>query len=210
MDAVADVHDALAELRAEGFTIAALERTPDAVGPAEVPAEAFPLALVLGNEVPGVPPDVLAAADRVVGLPQYGVKASLNVSVAFGRSGGLRVLALARARAAGGSGSEAPGRVGRAAGLRPPPPSRISRGPSRAGVHRPGLQGTSSTAAVNVAEAAGKSASGSAAWCCSLSAPTSGSTSRRSSAAAAAARRGPSTSRPSRPTTGPAGWWTPC
>lgn len=79
-----DVHDALARLRADGYTVAALERTPDAVAPSAVPAEAFPLALVLGNEVSGVPPDVLAAADLVVGLPQYGVKASLNVSVAFG------------------------------------------------------------------------------------------------------------------------------
>ena len=80
----ADVHDALAALRAEGYSVAALERTPGAVAPAEVPAAAFPLALVLGNEVHGVPPDVLAAADRVVGIPQYGVKESLNVSVAFG------------------------------------------------------------------------------------------------------------------------------
>lgn len=79
-----DVHGALAALRAEGYSVAALERAPGAVGPAEVPAGAFPLALVLGNEVDGVPPDVLEAADLVVGLPQYGAKASLNVSVAFG------------------------------------------------------------------------------------------------------------------------------
>lgn len=79
-----DVHEALAGLRAEGYTVAALERAPGAVAPADVPAAAFPLALVLGNEVDGVPGDVLAAADLVVGLPQYGTKASLNVSVAFG------------------------------------------------------------------------------------------------------------------------------
>ena len=78
------VHDALGRLRTEGYTVAALERTDRAVAPSAVPAGAFPLALVLGNEVDGVPPDVLAAADLVVGLPQYGVKASLNVSVAFG------------------------------------------------------------------------------------------------------------------------------
>ena len=81
---VESVHQALASLRSEGYSVAALERAPGAVAPAEVPAAAFPLALVLGNEVQGVPPDVLAAADRVIGLPQYGVKASLNVSVAFG------------------------------------------------------------------------------------------------------------------------------
>ena len=78
------VHDALAALRGEGYTIAALEIAPGAVAPGAVPASAFPLALVLGNEVAGVPPDVLEQADLIVGLPQYGVKASLNVSVAFG------------------------------------------------------------------------------------------------------------------------------
>ena len=81
---VPDVHEAIRALRAEGFTIAALERADGAVAPEAVPASAFPLALVVGNEVSGVAPDVLAAADLVVGLPQYGTKASLNVSVAFG------------------------------------------------------------------------------------------------------------------------------
>ena len=79
-----DVHDALAGLRADGYTVAALERAPGAVEPADVPDTAFPLALVLGNEVWGVPTEVLETADLVVGLPQYGVKDSLNVSVAFG------------------------------------------------------------------------------------------------------------------------------
>jgi tRNA G18 (ribose-2'-O)-methylase SpoU len=80
----ADVETALDGLRAEGYTVAALERTPASVYPSAVPAGAFPLALVLGNEVAGVPGGVLAAADLVVGLPQYGSKGSLNVSVAFG------------------------------------------------------------------------------------------------------------------------------
>ena len=74
----------LGRLRAEGWTLAALELTPDAVGPAAVPIDAFPLALVLGNEVDGVAPDVLARCDLAVALPQYGVKSSLNVSVACG------------------------------------------------------------------------------------------------------------------------------
>ena len=82
--AIEDVHDAIRTLRGEGYTIAALEITDGAVPPSAVPAGAFPLALVLGNEVSGVPRDVLDAADLVVGLPQYGVKSSLNVSVAFG------------------------------------------------------------------------------------------------------------------------------
>ena len=59
-------------------------RMEGAIEPSEVARSQFPLALVLGNEVMGVPADVLDAVDLVVGLPQYGIKASLNVSVAFG------------------------------------------------------------------------------------------------------------------------------
>ena len=98
---VPDVHEALAALRADGYTVAALERAEGAVRPDAVPAGAFPLALVVGNEVDGVASDVLARVDFVVGLPQYGTKASLNVSVAFGVAAyGL----VARWQALGGDG----------------------------------------------------------------------------------------------------------
>jgi tRNA G18 (ribose-2'-O)-methylase SpoU len=95
--------DALAlvgQLKAEGYTVAALERAEGAVGIEAVEARHFPLALVLGNEVSGVPPDLLAAADLVLALPQYGVKSSLNVSVAFGVAA-YGLVARYRARAAG-------------------------------------------------------------------------------------------------------------
>jgi tRNA G18 (ribose-2'-O)-methylase SpoU len=79
--------DALAlvrRLKTEGYTVVTLERAAGAVGVEDVEADHFPLALVLGNEVSGVDPALLAAADLVLALPQYGVKSSLNVSVAFG------------------------------------------------------------------------------------------------------------------------------
>ena len=79
-----DLPALLRQLAADGFTLAALERTENAIEPSEVTRSQFPLALVLGNEVTGVPADVLDAVDLVVGLPQFGIKASLNVSVAFG------------------------------------------------------------------------------------------------------------------------------
>lgn len=88
-DAVAWTHDehvlpVLDALRADGFTIAALELTDRAIAPEAITAEQVPLALVVGNEVHGVSDEVLDAADLHLALPQYGVKASLNVSVAFG------------------------------------------------------------------------------------------------------------------------------
>ncbi len=72
------------QLRRETCRIVALERTENATGLEDVKAEDFPMVLIVGNEVSGVPPEMIAAADFVLGLPQYGVKASLNVSVAFG------------------------------------------------------------------------------------------------------------------------------
>ncbi|GAB5534221.1 MAG: TrmH family RNA methyltransferase [Rubricoccaceae bacterium] len=79
-----DIHALLRQLAADGFTVAALERTDDAIDVSEIVSSQFPLALVLGNEVTGVPADVLAMSDLVIGIPQYGTKASLNVSVACG------------------------------------------------------------------------------------------------------------------------------
>lgn len=96
----AEVLPLIERLKGEGYTIAALEITPGALAPDAITAVHAPLALVLGNEVHGVPADVLAAADLHLALPQYGVKASLNVSVAFGIAayglvGRMRALGLA-------------------------------------------------------------------------------------------------------------------
>ena len=80
----ADVLPLLARLKREGYTVAALEVTDRAIAPGDIRPEHAPLALVLGNEVHGVSREVLEAADLHLALPQYGVKSSLNVSVAFG------------------------------------------------------------------------------------------------------------------------------
>ena len=79
-DAVPLLH----ELKDTGYTIAALEQTDHTQRPDAVSADAFPLALVVGNEVRGVETDVLEAADLALEIPQYGAKISLNVGVAYG------------------------------------------------------------------------------------------------------------------------------
>lgn len=70
-------------LKAKGVKIVALEKT-EASG--DIGKEKFvgPMALVVGNEVDGVDPKILALADMVVHIPMYGKKESLNVSVAAG------------------------------------------------------------------------------------------------------------------------------
>lgn len=73
----------LRKLRKAGYTVLALERAPKArLLPTLRPG--FPVALVVGNEVTGLSPAVLQAADEVVAIPMLGVKASYNVSVAAG------------------------------------------------------------------------------------------------------------------------------
>ena len=71
------------QLKKKGVKIIALEKTATSV---EISTVSFtgPLALVVGNEVDGVDPKILALADEVVHIPMRGKKESLNVSVAAG------------------------------------------------------------------------------------------------------------------------------
>jgi tRNA G18 (ribose-2'-O)-methylase SpoU len=43
-----------------------------------------PVVLVVGNEVTGIDPDLLVCCDRVLAIPMWGIKRSLNVAIAFG------------------------------------------------------------------------------------------------------------------------------
>lgn len=79
-----DTLEAVQALKEEGWKIVALEITDQSVPIQSVGKEHFPLALVVGNEVSGVDDRVLAWADLVVEIPQFGKKESLNVAVAFG------------------------------------------------------------------------------------------------------------------------------
>ena len=78
--------DAALELKAAGMRLWALEGGPRAeslfAAARDLPGS--PILLVVGNEVSGVDPGILAACDRVVAIPMLGVKDSLNVAIAFG------------------------------------------------------------------------------------------------------------------------------
>ncbi len=71
------------DLRNHGYKIVALEQAPGAVDYSTIPADQ-PLGVIVGNEVAGVSPELLAAADLVAEIPMCGRKESLNVSVAVG------------------------------------------------------------------------------------------------------------------------------
>lgn len=73
----------LARLKAEGFTVIAVEQTPNSIhlDDFSVPAK---VCYIFGNEVDGVSKELLDLADGVVEIPMRGSKESLNVSVAAG------------------------------------------------------------------------------------------------------------------------------
>ena len=80
-----DTMDALAALRAEGYTLVAVEQTVHSVKLGTFRREpGLKYALVFGNEVSGVRQDVVDACDLSLEIPQYGTKHSLNVSVSVG------------------------------------------------------------------------------------------------------------------------------
>ena len=80
-----DTLDAVASLKADGYTLIAVEQTVHSVRLGAFRREpGRKYALVFGNEVSGVRQDVVDACDLSLEIPQYGTKHSLNVSVAVG------------------------------------------------------------------------------------------------------------------------------
>ena len=80
-----DTVTAIRSLQAEGVQVFALEQASASKGLDQwSPALGERWAVVLGNEVRGCSEDVLGAVDGVLEIPQFGVKHSLNVSVAAG------------------------------------------------------------------------------------------------------------------------------
>jgi tRNA G18 (ribose-2'-O)-methylase SpoU len=79
-----DPIEAIVEARARGARICVMEHTTESQPYDRVDPTLFPLCLVVGNELTGVSPSVIAQADLALEIPMAGVKQSLNVAVAFG------------------------------------------------------------------------------------------------------------------------------
>jgi tRNA G18 (ribose-2'-O)-methylase SpoU len=78
-----DVTRAIESLRVDGFRVVGLELDERAVDLAKyIPAAKT--ALLLGNEVDGIPPSLRALCDELVFIEQRGMKESMNVAVAAG------------------------------------------------------------------------------------------------------------------------------
>jgi len=81
----AQTADALADLRADGWTLCAAEQAEKSISLERFrPDKDRKYALVLGHEVYGVDQAVVDACDLTLEIPQFGTKHSLNVAVTAG------------------------------------------------------------------------------------------------------------------------------
>ena len=71
------------ELKEKGYQIVMLEHTSNSLN-YQTAGYRFPLCLVVGNEYHGIQEHLVPLGDMAVEIPMYGIKQSLNVSVAFG------------------------------------------------------------------------------------------------------------------------------
>ncbi len=76
--------EAIKEIKAKGIKICALELTENSKPYYDFTKNDFPLCLVVGNEITGVSQEILDLCDYSIEIPQYGIKQSLNVAVAYG------------------------------------------------------------------------------------------------------------------------------
>ncbi|MDR3608992.1 MAG: RNA methyltransferase [Ignavibacteriaceae bacterium] len=81
---VKDPKEVILKLKEQGIKICALELTESSSEYYKLENNNFPLCLVVGNEITGVSQDLLDLCDLSIEIPQYGIKQSLNVAVAYG------------------------------------------------------------------------------------------------------------------------------
>ncbi|MCR5779363.1 MAG: RNA methyltransferase [Bacteroidaceae bacterium] len=80
-----DTMEAVAALRAEGYTLLAVEQCDGSTMLQDFhPDSSRRYAVILGNEVKGVQQTVVDACSGCLEIPQYGTKHSMNVSVTAG------------------------------------------------------------------------------------------------------------------------------
>ena len=74
-------------LKKDGYKALALEQSKKSIPYYKLPPTHYKfkkIALIIGNEVRGLPKKILKSADKIIEIPMRGNKESLNVSVAFG------------------------------------------------------------------------------------------------------------------------------
>src|SRR3989339_794175 len=80
---VPDVFVVIDKLKSHGYQLVAVEQTPQSIDYCTA-TYAQKVAVFFGNEVEGLPQEILKYADMIVEIPMRGKKESLNVSVSGG------------------------------------------------------------------------------------------------------------------------------
>jgi tRNA G18 (ribose-2'-O)-methylase SpoU len=81
---IKDPKEVILKLKSEGIKICALEMTDKSIPYYEVKKKDFPLCIIVGNEITGVSQELIDLCDFSIEIPQFGIKQSLNVAVAYG------------------------------------------------------------------------------------------------------------------------------
>ncbi|MBU2492166.1 MAG: RNA methyltransferase [Bacteroidetes bacterium] len=76
--------ETILELKEKGYKICALELTDNSKPHYSLSKNDIPMCLLIGNEITGVSQDLIDLCDMSIEIPQYGIKQSLNVAVAYG------------------------------------------------------------------------------------------------------------------------------
>lgn len=79
-----DIIKTIKNEKANGKKVFAVELTDCSLPYSSLTKDNYPLCLILGNEISGVDDYVLEHCDGALDIPMYGIKHSLNVSVAAG------------------------------------------------------------------------------------------------------------------------------
>lgn len=81
---IKDDEKAIIELKKQNYTLLGLEQTDQSIMIQDYHITEQPICLILGNEVTGIDTKLLPYLDDSIEIPQFGMKHSLNVSVAAG------------------------------------------------------------------------------------------------------------------------------
>jgi len=81
---VQNAEEVICKLKEQGVKICALEQTSKSFPYYNIQPRSFPLCMIIGNEITGVSQNLIDLCDFSVDIPQFGIKQSLNVAVAYG------------------------------------------------------------------------------------------------------------------------------
>lgn len=81
---IKDPKEVIYSLKSKGIKICALELTDSSIPYYNVSKNDFPLCIIVGNEIAGVSQELIDLCDFSIEIPQFGIKQSLNVAVAYG------------------------------------------------------------------------------------------------------------------------------